>query len=331
MYLRCDSYKSISTFFLSHLLNSARLNVPGYWISTFVSSELIVPFLFLTTELPHHYSTQQRRLIYVTHPTLMRRYNIVSRILLIPTVITFTLAVPVVQEKRQSRVDEVHVPEDVITMLGKRTREQDLDMLWDGLRYYDRVWGNRNRNQAGVHLNEPALPPDVPPPNPAEVHVPEVPAQPQDPAGVQVPEVHVPPQNPVGVPVPEVHAPPQPENPADSDRESMELDSDAPLNSKSGDLHSTPTSPEWSTGSEDWHTAPSSIGSPTESESESDHWSTISNAPSAGSQAENLKAADAEMRGKAQVSRRSSESGGFHTVNVAQMELRSAVDRFPQN
>src|SRR6266566_3827373 len=116
----------------------------------------------------------------------MRRYNIVSRILLLLTVTTFALAVPVlVQEKRQSSVDEVHVPENVITVLGKRTREQDLDMLWDGLRYYENVWGNRN--PAGVHLHEPApppdVPPDVPPPNPAEAH-PEVQAPPQNPAGV---------------------------------------------------------------------------------------------------------------------------------------------------
>jgi hypothetical protein len=84
----------------------------------------------------------------------MRRYNIISRILLILTVITFALAAPVlVQEKRQACGDKVHVPEDVITVLGKRTREQDLDMLWDGLRYYEHVWGNRNR--AGVHLQEP--------------------------------------------------------------------------------------------------------------------------------------------------------------------------------
>jgi hypothetical protein len=215
----------------------------------------------------------------------MRRYNIISRILLILTVITFALAAPVlVQEKRQACGDKVHVPEDVITVLGKRTREQDLDMLWDGLRYYEHVWGNRNR--AGVHLQEPPLLPDVPPPNPAGVHV---------------PEVHVPPQNP-----------------ADSDRESMELDSDGP-----------PASPE-SGHSEEWYTPPSSLGSSTESDSDSDRWSTMSNAPSAESQSENLKAADYEMRGKAKVLRHiSGTASGVDTVNAAQMELRSAVDPGP--
>src|SRR6266566_4480004 len=115
----------------------------------------------------------------------MRRYNIVSRILLILTVITFVLGAPVlVQDKRQACVDVVHVPEDVITVLGKRTREEEMNMLW---RYYNNVW--RNRNPAAIHLQEPAPPPNVPPPNPAEVHVPEVHAPPPNLAEVQGPDV----------------------------------------------------------------------------------------------------------------------------------------------
>ena len=156
----------------------------------------------------------------------MRRYNIVSRILLILTVITFALAAPaLVQDKHQTCVDVVAVPEDVITVLGKRTREEEMNLLW---RYYNNVW--RNRNPAVIHLQEPAPPPNVPPPNPAEVHVPEVHAPPPNPAGVQVPEAHVPPQGP-----------------ADSDHESMESDDNAP-----------PAIPEeGSTESEDWHAPPS--------------------------------------------------------------------------
>jgi hypothetical protein len=123
--------------------------------------------------------------------------------ILILTVITFALADPVlVQEKRQA-------PEDVMmNMLGKRTREQDLDMLWDGLRYYEHVLGNRN--QAGVHPQGPAPPPDVPAP---------------DPAGVHVPEIHVPPQD------------------SDVDRESMESDDDAPPANPKFGYSQTPTSP----------------------------------------------------------------------------------------
>jgi hypothetical protein len=51
----------------------------------------------------------------------MRRCNIVSGILLILSIIDFALAAPVlVQEKRQASVDVVQIPEDVITVLGKR-------------------------------------------------------------------------------------------------------------------------------------------------------------------------------------------------------------------
>ncbi len=98
--------------------------------------------------------------------------------------------------------------------------------------------------------------------------------------------------------------------------------------------HSSPlTTPEGSTesDSEDWHTAPSSLGSSTESTSAAaDRSSTISNAPSAESQFENFNAADSEMKGKAKVSRRiSGTASGVDTVNAAQMELRSAVDPGP--
>jgi hypothetical protein len=51
----------------------------------------------------------------------MQRYNIISGILLILSIIDIALAAPVlVQEKRQASVDVVHIPRDVITVLGKR-------------------------------------------------------------------------------------------------------------------------------------------------------------------------------------------------------------------
>lgn len=216
------------------------------------------------------------------------------RILLILTVITFTLAAPaLVQDKRQSCVDVVHTPEDVIPVLGKRTLEEEMNMLW---KYYNNVW--RNRNPAVLHLQEPALPvpPNVPPPNPAEMHV---------------PDVHVPPPNLAEMQVPDVHAPAQ--GPADSNHEPTKSNDDAPLaSSESGHSHSTPPIPEGSTGSGDWRTAataPSSSGPSTEPESDLNHLSAISNTPSAESQSENLNAADAELKGKAQISRRISESG----------------------
>ena len=187
----------------------------------------------------------------------MHRYNVVSWTLLILTVITFALAAPVlVQEKRQACVDVMQVPKDVITVLEKRARDQDLEWLWNefGLRYQENVQGNLDQ---AVHP-ELAPPPNAPPPNPADVQEPEIHAPPPNPAEAQVPEGHEPPQNPVEVQVPEVHA--QPPNPAeaqvpeeheppqyaaDSDHESMDLDDDAP-----------PASPGWSTESEDFHMTP---------------------------------------------------------------------------
>jgi hypothetical protein len=55
----------------------------------------------------------------------MRRYDIVLGILLILSIIDFALPAPVlVQEKRQARVDVVHIPRDVITVLWKRGEEE---------------------------------------------------------------------------------------------------------------------------------------------------------------------------------------------------------------
>jgi hypothetical protein len=59
----------------------------------------------------------------------MRRYDIVSGILLILSIIDFAIAAPIsVQEKRQTCVDVVNIPKDVITVLGKRG-EEDLAKL----------------------------------------------------------------------------------------------------------------------------------------------------------------------------------------------------------
>jgi hypothetical protein len=54
----------------------------------------------------------------------MRRYDTISGILLILSIIDFAVAAPVlVQEKCQPGVDAVYIPEDAITMLGKRGDE----------------------------------------------------------------------------------------------------------------------------------------------------------------------------------------------------------------
>jgi hypothetical protein len=80
----------------------------------------------------------------------MRRYNIVSGILLILSFIDFALAAPVlVQEKRQAWVNLMHIPKDVIIMLGKRW-DEDLEKLWG--EYFD----NSGHLQESGNLESPA-------------------------------------------------------------------------------------------------------------------------------------------------------------------------------
>lgn len=156
----------------------------------------------------------------------MLRYNTASRILFILTVIIFAIAAPVlVQEKRQAS-------EGMITVLGKRTREQDLDMLWDGLRY--NMWGNPHGPNVH-HIQEPA-------PNAAEAHVQDPHAPAPDAAGVQPQEEHAPVPNAAGVQPQAVHVPPQ--EPVDPNREVIDVDEEAPPGTpKSGQSDSQPSSP----------------------------------------------------------------------------------------
>jgi len=56
----------------------------------------------------------------------MRRYDIISGILLILSIIDFALAAPVfVQEKRQASVDVVHIPKDLTTVLWERGEDEE--------------------------------------------------------------------------------------------------------------------------------------------------------------------------------------------------------------
>ena len=66
----------------------------------------------------------------------MRRYYIISGILLILSIIDFAVAAPVlVQEKHQVGVDVVHIPKYSVTMLGKRFDYfDDFSVLWPELR-----------------------------------------------------------------------------------------------------------------------------------------------------------------------------------------------------
>lgn len=62
---------------------------------------------------------------------MMRQYYITSGILLILSIIDFTVAAPaLVREKGQTGVDVMRIPENVITMLGKRVDELPVSELW---------------------------------------------------------------------------------------------------------------------------------------------------------------------------------------------------------
>jgi hypothetical protein len=68
----------------------------------------------------------------------MRRYDIISAILLILSIIDVALAAPVlVQKKRQAGINVVHLPKDVITVLGKRG-DDDVEKLAEE---YLETWG----------------------------------------------------------------------------------------------------------------------------------------------------------------------------------------------
>ena len=195
------------------------------------------------------------------------------------------------------RVDAVHEPENEITLSGKRALEQDLEMLFNGLRPSRFAWGPHFRDPLpDVHINEPASPPpNVRPPILA-------PAQ----------EVHVPPQNPA----------------AEPGHETIKVDDDAPPASPGSELsHSSSFS---STESEGWHTAPSTPGS----DLESNRLSTIPNAPSTESQShsEKLKRSrvDYEMEGETKVNTdqmklRSAGHGDPGAVSFSEYQYSSAA------
>ena len=136
----------------------------------------------------------------------MRWYNMFARILLFLTVITFALAAPVQEEHK--------APEDMITALGKRVLDEDLNALWEVL------WHRKNA------LGKPAPPKSEPPGDVqmAEVHLP--PPNGPNSAGVRLPEGHGPLPDLGNVQMAEVHVPPQ--RPAYSDRELMESGDDEP-------------------------------------------------------------------------------------------------------
>ena len=104
----------------------------------------------------------------------MRRYNIVvSGILLIFSINNFAFAAPIlVQEKHQARVDVVHIPKDVITVVEKRGKEE-LERLLD--QYFKAMGKPAESSDADASSSSAAPGPvhgptsvaQAPPPNPA--------------------------------------------------------------------------------------------------------------------------------------------------------------------
>jgi hypothetical protein len=104
----------------------------------------------------------------------MRRYDIVSGILLILSIIDFALAAPVlVQEKRQACVDVVHIPRAVITVLGKRgPGDEDLDKLPNLAKEFFETWKNPVES-SDAHAPSSSAPPG---PDPGSTNVVSAPA-----------------------------------------------------------------------------------------------------------------------------------------------------------
>jgi hypothetical protein len=223
----------------------------------------------------------------------MHRYNVVPLTILILFIINFALAAPVLlPEKHQLCVDVVHVPKDVITVLEKRgDRLEEMVKLFEN---FDKWWAGEPESSSATRPPSSSAPlesghgsmqADVPPVNAASSTESD--------------------RNPESL----VSHPPTPseassiESASNPDREAMNVDHDAPPQPEnteslieSGHSHTPPTE------SEVWYTAPSSPVS--DSDSDSNRWSTISNAPSAVSLFENLQTADDELKDKAKVSRR---------------------------
>jgi hypothetical protein len=101
----------------------------------------------------------------------MRRYDIVTGILLILSIVHFALAAPVLVQGNQVRVDVVHMPKDLTTVLGKRW-EEELENL--GEEYFKTLGkpvessGTHSSSSSALSGPDNGLPPA---PNPASSNV----------------------------------------------------------------------------------------------------------------------------------------------------------------
>ena len=95
-------------------------------------SNFFSSLLFKNIELTTQPTTRR------TQPTKMRRYYIVSGILLVLPIIDFAAAAPaLVAEKCQAGVDVALIPEDAVTVLGKRAGTEELGNLLEKFKVLD--------------------------------------------------------------------------------------------------------------------------------------------------------------------------------------------------
>jgi hypothetical protein len=199
----------------------------------------------------------------------MRRYDIVSGILLILSVIDFALAAPLlVQENHQACVDVVHIPKDVITVLGKRG-DEELEKLLEE----ERPFFAKPESSSATRPSS-SSPPSGPADGWADVKQP-LPSIPEEPSPVSSPD-HAPP-NPgsltesgyelmkgVAPPGPSdqasstmssadhelmgAHALPNPGPSTESDHEMMDVPLSSPVSSTNPDRQSMDTDSESPSG-----------------------------------------------------------------------------------
>ena len=146
------------------------------------------------------------------------RYDIVCGILLLFSIIDFALAAPVlVQEKHQTSVDEVHMPRDVITVLGKRM-DDDFEEFSRFVNGYFKPWKELVASSSSAppgldHGSTNAVQAPVPDLAPSDAHAPSSSAPPgPDHGSTKAVQAPVPDLAPSVAHAPSSSAPPAPDH-----------------------------------------------------------------------------------------------------------------------
>lgn len=194
----------------------------------------------------------------------MRRYNTVTLILIL-SIINFAFAAPAPMPKKCQSVDMVHVPKDVITVLGKRGDGLELEKIEKLFDKFGTWWGDEEPEEP-EELEEPEEPESSSAVRPPSSTAPSE-------SGHGSMQVDVPPASPASTT--------ESESEDDSLMPSLEsVPDEPPPNPESsivdGNSHTLPLSPESSTESEQ-STESADIGiRRRRAHPDSDRWSTIS-------------------------------------------------------